>query len=475
MTQIVLTSGASWTVPSDCSKIDKVEAIGSTAASSSNATGTGGGAYSQEVNLAVTPGSTLSYLVGTGGSDTWFGASTFAASLCGAKGTATSTGGAAASGIGSLIYSGGNAAKGGGGAAGPHGNGFSGVSTSGGAGDAGFGGTGAAEGSPGGSGTQWGAYGCGGGGGNGGAGGSYGGGAGCLRSGSSGLIIITYTPVTYTTGTGASSGSGAAVASGQSLKFAVGVSAGAATASAMGQAIALPPGSGNGYAAGIATATATARPIASGAGASAGHASADSPTATAGVGTGSGHATVSGKAPPPLPGPCRILIGKIPGANYGIRISQTGYNAASNPVDQEKLLFNSDWGEIMPIHQVGSFVHRTTAQQGTEVNQLVSYPTLGYVPFVEFYAQGNGDALPAGSDIWPAGGYYDRKTMQSGGQALLYWGPYFSGDSTAFLRLNISSTQVRAQSWVRNLSGNNSQGAPRTWTIYYVIYRKQAF
>lgn len=190
---------------------------------------------------------------GTAGGDTWFGAATYAASSVGAKGggagTATSTtsltgasGGAAASGIGTIKYSGGasgdtssftgnRGVSGGGGAAGLNGDGNassgtggSGV-TSGGSGDAGFGGAGGSasprigiNGGVGGNGTEWSAsYGSGGGGGGvdnvgsatnlvGGAGGLYGAGGGASGrdgtgpsactggAGSSGLIVITYTP-----------------------------------------------------------------------------------------------------------------------------------------------------------------------------------------------------------------------------------------------------------------------------------------
>jgi hypothetical protein len=210
--------------------------------------GGGGGAYSAITNLVLVPGSTLTYQIGVGGAaitaafettgtgnpggDSWFNATTLAASSVGAKGgagghaavstlTAGSAGGAAASGIGSTKHSGGASgsattsgdpvsASGGGGAGGPNGDGNAsanaGISgaTAGGSADAGSGGAGGAgntagSGTAGSSGTEFdGSHGCGGGGGagvsqsgatvNGGNGGLYGGGGGGQGAGTAGGI-----------------------------------------------------------------------------------------------------------------------------------------------------------------------------------------------------------------------------------------------------------------------------------------------
>ena len=213
---IFLTSGENWTVPDDWNDaINKIECIGAGGNGGLGwFGGGGGGAYSSISNLSLTPGTLITIHVGDHAADhdTWFNGANLAGSSVGAKGGGNATqpasenGGAAASGVGTVKYSGGNGGAivgeggggGGGGAAGPHGNGANGVSQGGGTGDAGFGGT---ANNPG---TEYDAnHGCGGGG-NGGAtnnGGSYGGGAGSGNwgnnggTGAHGLIVITYTIV----------------------------------------------------------------------------------------------------------------------------------------------------------------------------------------------------------------------------------------------------------------------------------------
>ena len=251
---VFLTSGSSWTVPSDWNNNgNTVEVIGGGGqAAQAGRSGGGGGAYSKISNLALTSGNSVTYKVGAGGAggsaltggtggDTYFngtGSTCSTQSVCakggtGGQNTTDAPGGAAASGVGSVKYSGGTglathgySGGGGGGAAGPNGNGNNGSAGgspgssggNGGSGDAGFGGTGGSGGAPytgnggtGGNGTEWSAsYGSGGGGGgggsyspggNGGAPGSYGGGSGSAGNittaspnGAQGVIVITYTP-----------------------------------------------------------------------------------------------------------------------------------------------------------------------------------------------------------------------------------------------------------------------------------------
>lgn len=258
-TIIFLTSGTSWTVPSDWNNINNsIEVIGGGGAggggngSGQSGSGGGGGGYSKITNLSLTPAATIAYVVGAGGTssgssgtDTYFNGASFGVSSVGAKGGgggvssvggAGGVGGASSSGIGTTKYSGGTGGitavgpapgigGGGGGAAGLNGNGAAGGAAagsggSGGQGDNGFGGTGGAGGgggtSPGNgaSGTEYDAsHGSGGGGGgsanraspgqNGGNGGSYGAGGGGSSdlvaasggTGSQGLIRIAYQPL----------------------------------------------------------------------------------------------------------------------------------------------------------------------------------------------------------------------------------------------------------------------------------------
>lgn len=231
MTTIFLESGSIWVVPTDWNDADNsFENIGGGAGGgSSSAYGGGGGAYSKTSNVALTPGASINYSIGaagvgnatpTGGpgGDTWIGGTDFASSFCAAKGgtSAVTGGGQASAGIGDVKYSGGNGYYGGGGAAGPDGDGANSLSSGrdggqGGNGSGGAGGIGGASPTAGGAGAEFGSgKGSGGGGGAGNAGGvvgatggAYGGGGGdggnvatSGGDGAQGVIGITYTPIT---------------------------------------------------------------------------------------------------------------------------------------------------------------------------------------------------------------------------------------------------------------------------------------
>ena len=146
-----LDSNSNWTVPADWNSTNnKIHVIGGGGAGATTASATirrgggGGGAYSQISNLALTPGASITYRVGGAAADSWFGATTCAASSVCAKGGANGSthsggaGGSAAAGIGTIKFSGGSggtashnySSGGGGGAGGPNGNGANGTSSS---------------------------------------------------------------------------------------------------------------------------------------------------------------------------------------------------------------------------------------------------------------------------------------------------------------------------------------------------------
>lgn len=237
---IYLTSGSSWTVPSDWNNASNtIECYGAGASGAAGSwgytdgdgytwagqggAGGGGGAYARRTNVWFSRGSAASYQVGgaNSGADTWLysygylranAASGQNGGSSGASvGDVTDSGGAGGSGGNSnneYIASGGGGGGGAGGpreagwrggdgagswAAGPSGGGGSGISGGGYAGPGGGGGNGAGanygQASAGASGGGWGAGGGGGGGGANGVG--AGGGGGGAQPG---LIVITYTP-----------------------------------------------------------------------------------------------------------------------------------------------------------------------------------------------------------------------------------------------------------------------------------------
>lgn len=250
-TTVVLTSGTSWTVPSDFNTTaNTVECWGgggggggANGGSPGSGGGGGGGAYSQVTNLNLTPGSSVAYSIGDAGTaglsvgptaggaggNTWFHSTTTVLAspgLGGGNGSVNTggNGGTTASCVGTVKLPGGNggnsttstAPGGGGGAGGPDGAGSAGAAGSGanagagGYGDGGIGGAGGAGGAVGGGAGQADERGGGGGGGDGdttanggGAGGLPGGGGGGGSggvatpggAGAAGQVRITYVPV----------------------------------------------------------------------------------------------------------------------------------------------------------------------------------------------------------------------------------------------------------------------------------------
>ncbi len=253
-TVVTLTSGTTWTVPSDFGTLVTVECIGAGGSANGGSTttgnGGGGGAYSKITTIAgIAAGTVYSLQVGAGGGsgtakDTWFDATNIVYAQggqnAGSGSPTNAAGGLATSPTVGTAKAGGHGGKyssfnpgpgiqngggGGGGAAGPSAVGHdgadaaNGTGAAGGQGDGSAGGAAGATGSSGsnggngGNGTELGGgLGSGGGGGggaptkNGGNGGLYGAGAGGGGNGPSthgtpgtaqgGLVIITYTPST---------------------------------------------------------------------------------------------------------------------------------------------------------------------------------------------------------------------------------------------------------------------------------------
>jgi hypothetical protein len=71
----------------------------------------------------------------------------------------------------------------------------------------------------------------------------------------------------------------------------------------------------------------------------------------------------------------RVLLGKFPEGGYGLRVSEAGYDVTSNPIDNTRLVFNSDWASTLPIYLSGS------ANVPNNSFTRVDFPNLGYTPF----------------------------------------------------------------------------------------------
>lgn len=74
----------------------------------------------------------------------------------------------------------------------------------------------------------------------------------------------------------------------------------------------------------------------------------------------------------------RVCIGRLPDGNYGMWCSAPGVDVmtVSNPLDSNLLTFNSNWTDIAKVHQSG-------VASSDSTNPKVSWPDLGYKPFIE--------------------------------------------------------------------------------------------
>lgn len=157
MTEVLLTSGTSWTVPSDCMSAT-VECIGG--GQGGNATNGGnGGDYAKANAVALTPGDSIAIVIGAGGSGVASGSQNAGGDTSFGTAALAKGGGSASIDVGDTTFAGGagNASGAGGGAAGPNGDGGDASGNTGGTGDAGTTPADAA-------GTEWGTAGSGGGG-----------------------------------------------------------------------------------------------------------------------------------------------------------------------------------------------------------------------------------------------------------------------------------------------------------------------
>lgn len=72
----------------------------------------------------------------------------------------------------------------------------------------------------------------------------------------------------------------------------------------------------------------------------------------------------------------QISIGLQPDGVLGVRVAKPGYDVLTNPIDNEQLIFNSDWESIIPLYQSGTI---TIADATTDT---VNFTTLGAIPLI---------------------------------------------------------------------------------------------
>lgn len=150
--------------------------------------------------------------------------------------------------------------------------------------------------------------------------------------------------------------------------------------------------------------------------------------------------------------PKRVLIGQFPDGGYGLRVSQPGYDVTSNPVDNEKLIFSSDWQSVLPVHAVGTIVvNNSTVSQ--------SFPDLGYIPHsTSLINDGDWQQYVTANSIIAQTAPFGTTTVSL--QQLKVYN--YEGNTFPNLRINV-------------FSGSITVFCATSVTVFYTIYRLRAF
>jgi hypothetical protein len=139
----------------------------------------------------------------------------------------------------------------------------------------------------------------------------------------------------------------------------------------------------------------------------------------------------------------RVAIGNFLDGHAGIRVSKPGYDAMMNPVDDTKMMLNSDWASCLPIHWVSGFF-----TLGANASATLSFDDLGYPPLLAACWKLN------------SGGSWTPVTVFSSSM-----GHYSTGSGVFWLAIQAQGNSVYVA------SGN---GAPAI-DLSIVIFRVQAF
>ena len=133
----------------------------------------------------------------------------------------------------------------------------------------------------------------------------------------------------------------------------------------------------------------------------------------------------------------RVCLGKQSDGTYGLKVSEFGYNVLSNHLDDERLIFNSEWASINAIFKSGEF---QISAGGT-----VTIPfglSLGFSPY--FYAQ------------WVDGTTIKKESMK------------YDAYSGATIAPSIYSWAYVDRIYFRNMD-------TRPYSVQYLIFKTKAF
>lgn len=174
----------------------------------------------------------------------------------------------------------------------------------------------------------------------------------------------------------------------------------------------------------------------------------------------------------------RVLIGKFPAGDnspngYGVRVSQAGYDVTTPNPDNSRLVFNSDWQDVLALSKNTNSTDMVgTLSVGAGGTASFNH-NLGYIPFASAFVDvGYGWEKYQGSNVlfsryvntpsYPVfdGTYTTNKTWQCCENPQQVYS--FSGDVMTNLQFRVTNNQVQFYC---------SSAA----SLYYMIYRMRAF
>ena len=76
----------------------------------------------------------------------------------------------------------------------------------------------------------------------------------------------------------------------------------------------------------------------------------------------------------------RVLLGKHPDGVYGLRVSEPGYDVLTNPLDPERMVFDSQWTALNPILLRGQATVSASTSSAYATTTVNFGETLAYAP-----------------------------------------------------------------------------------------------
>lgn len=146
----------------------------------------------------------------------------------------------------------------------------------------------------------------------------------------------------------------------------------------------------------------------------------------------------------------RVVLGALADGHCGLRISKAGFDANANPPVPANLIFDSQWPQLLPIHQLGVF-SIAASNSGS-----VTFPALSYIPMFSVAIRGSGGSAFSTTN-WAVNTSFETQPYT----------PPNGGTPISYLQIWVTASGIAAY--------NFTSGKDPTWfgalSIAYVIYK----